>query len=404
MTWGLVLGALLAAAAVVVVAWPFLREPGLDPERDRLANPDAAERRRLELAEERDRALARAEGARVRPPHGQGLRRGLPRARRPPAPARGRDAARARPPRRRATCDSSRTGTEQPWLTAPSAGPKLPRNARFCAECGRRVDDTDATAVEPVPPDETGPVPVHIVEAEPRLFGITPATALFGAGLAALALGILLVAIGYVLAGALLIGAAVLLFAAFATAAQRRPDTAVARVSADAARLAAGPRGLCGRDARRPRQRPRRALPRSAACCSTSTRSARRRCRMLGEAVYRGDEEAAAAGRDRVAALDREVEARHEELMRVTSSVEERVQKAQLAVQATEIRQDVELPGPVPVPEPSPEPSPPVEPPLIPEPSPEPSPPVEPPLVPEPGPTPAPEPSPEPPAPASKEH
>jgi hypothetical protein len=58
MTWGLVLGALLAAAAVVVVAWPFLREPGLDPERDRLANPDAAERRRLELAEERDRALA----------------------------------------------------------------------------------------------------------------------------------------------------------------------------------------------------------------------------------------------------------------------------------------------------------------------------------------------------------
>jgi hypothetical protein len=58
MTLALVLGALLAAAAVVVVAWPFLREPGLDPERDRLANPDAAERRRLELAEERDRALA----------------------------------------------------------------------------------------------------------------------------------------------------------------------------------------------------------------------------------------------------------------------------------------------------------------------------------------------------------
>jgi hypothetical protein len=58
MTWGLVLGALLAAAAVVVVAWPFLREPGLDPEHDRLASPDAAERKRLELAEERDRALA----------------------------------------------------------------------------------------------------------------------------------------------------------------------------------------------------------------------------------------------------------------------------------------------------------------------------------------------------------
>src|SRR4051794_28159546 len=57
MTWGLVLGALLAAAAVVVVAWPFLREPGLDAERDRLANPDATGRRRPELAEGRDRVL-----------------------------------------------------------------------------------------------------------------------------------------------------------------------------------------------------------------------------------------------------------------------------------------------------------------------------------------------------------
>jgi hypothetical protein len=52
----LVLGALLAVAAVVVVALPFLREPA--PEDDRLASLSPAERRRLELAEERDRALA----------------------------------------------------------------------------------------------------------------------------------------------------------------------------------------------------------------------------------------------------------------------------------------------------------------------------------------------------------
>jgi hypothetical protein len=49
------LAALLAVACVLVVALPFLREP--DPEEDRLAEPDALERRRLELAEERDRAL-----------------------------------------------------------------------------------------------------------------------------------------------------------------------------------------------------------------------------------------------------------------------------------------------------------------------------------------------------------
>ena len=56
MTVALVLGALLAVACVVLVALPFLREPGaLD---DRLGVPDALERRRLELAEQRDRALA----------------------------------------------------------------------------------------------------------------------------------------------------------------------------------------------------------------------------------------------------------------------------------------------------------------------------------------------------------
>jgi hypothetical protein len=50
------LAALLAVACVIAVALPFLREPeALD---DRLGEPDALERRRLELAEERDRVLA----------------------------------------------------------------------------------------------------------------------------------------------------------------------------------------------------------------------------------------------------------------------------------------------------------------------------------------------------------
>ena len=52
------LGVLLAIACVLVVALPFLRRPGLTAAEDRLGEPDALERRRLELAEERDRALA----------------------------------------------------------------------------------------------------------------------------------------------------------------------------------------------------------------------------------------------------------------------------------------------------------------------------------------------------------
>jgi hypothetical protein len=55
-TVALVLGVALAAAAVVLVALPFLREPVAED--DRLDAPTAAELRYVELVEERDRALS----------------------------------------------------------------------------------------------------------------------------------------------------------------------------------------------------------------------------------------------------------------------------------------------------------------------------------------------------------
>ncbi len=54
MSGALILGALLAAACVVLVAIPYLREPAVE---DDVGGPDELERRRLELAEVRDRAL-----------------------------------------------------------------------------------------------------------------------------------------------------------------------------------------------------------------------------------------------------------------------------------------------------------------------------------------------------------
>jgi hypothetical protein len=55
MTIGLVVGGVLAVLAVLYVARPFLREPA--PVSDVLDEPGELERRRLELVEERDRAL-----------------------------------------------------------------------------------------------------------------------------------------------------------------------------------------------------------------------------------------------------------------------------------------------------------------------------------------------------------
>src|SRR5262249_2734917 len=51
-------GVLLAIVAVLIVSLPFLRRPGLSAAEDRLGEPDELERRRLELAEEKDRVLA----------------------------------------------------------------------------------------------------------------------------------------------------------------------------------------------------------------------------------------------------------------------------------------------------------------------------------------------------------
>jgi hypothetical protein len=56
LTLALLLAALLAVACVIAVALPFLREP--EPESDELDELDEPERRRLELLETRDRALA----------------------------------------------------------------------------------------------------------------------------------------------------------------------------------------------------------------------------------------------------------------------------------------------------------------------------------------------------------
>jgi hypothetical protein len=54
----LLLAAVLAIAAIVAVALPFIREPEVAEDDDRLAGVDPAARRRLQLLEERDRALA----------------------------------------------------------------------------------------------------------------------------------------------------------------------------------------------------------------------------------------------------------------------------------------------------------------------------------------------------------
>ena len=267
-----------------------------------------------------------------------------------------------------------------------NCGSRLPKRSRFCPECGIRVEiGPGETAVQELPPDETGPVPVEMSTAEPRFFGVTPPAALLALAAASLGLGIGLLVTGHAVVGGALIGVAMGLAVLFVETAKRLPDARVSRVSSNAVGALRARAGYAKEtvsahsSARVELFRQRREL---ADLLAQRAESAR----LLGEAVYAGDEEGIESARTRLAELDGLASAKEEEMEQTAAGAMERIQRAQLQVQPTQVE------PPVPVPEPFPEPSPPPQPVPIPEPTPEPSEPPGPTIVPEPGPTPSPPP------------
>ena len=224
-----------------------------------------------------------------------------------------------------------------PAASCENCGSQLPQGSRFCPECGARVDaGPGETAVEERPTDETGQVPVEYEVARPRYFGVfRPAKAL----------------------------------APVWQAFRETTGYAVESVAVHST-------------ARVDLYRLRRELGDLLAQRAESAR-------VLGEAVYAGDEEGIDTARERMTELDGLVSAKEEEMERTAADAMERIQRAQLQVQPTQIE------PPAPAPEPFPEPSPLPQPVPVPEPTPEPSEPPGPAHVPEPTPAPSPPPQPE---------
>jgi zinc ribbon protein len=224
-----------------------------------------------------------------------------------------------------------------PAASCENCGSALPEDSRFCPECGSRVGaGPGETAVEELPPDETGQVPVEYETARPRYFGVfRPAKAL----------------------------------APVFRAVRETTGYAVESVTVHST-------------ARVELYRLRREL--------ADLLAQRAECaRLLGEAVYAGDEEGTKRAREQMKELDGRVSAKEEEMERTAADAMERIQRAQLQVQPTQIE------PPAPSPDPFPEPSPPPQPVPVPEPTPEPSEPPGPAHVPEPTPAPSPPPSPQ---------
>ena len=244
-----------------------------------------------------------------------------------------------------------------------NCGARLAKTARYCPRCGNPSDAGD-TKVMDVPPDETGRVPVHHMRAEPRYYGVTPATLVLVLAGATLTLAVVLLASGHWPFGLIVLGVAVLLALVGIEAARRRPQGTVVRSTAEAldsfrarAGVAADSLATRGRAAREVM-----ALQRELQRMSVL------RARLLfelGDAVYRGDDQATEAARGRVAEVDGLVQQREGEMQGVIAHAQDRLHRRRLEVQPTEM---VEIPdepaapgeqdplGPAVIPEPYPPP------------------------------------------------
>jgi hypothetical protein len=183
--------------------------------------------------------------------------------------------------------------------------------------------------------------------------------------------------------GALLLVAAGIFLALFVAASRRLPDNAVARVSRHASRTLRDRTGFA-LETVSVQSSTRREVFRLRHEIAALVASRAEAARALGEAVYGGVDDEAETARNRMGELDQAIAEKESEMTRVTAVANERIQQAQLQVQATAI---VEPPD---VPEPMPAPSEPPQPVTVPEPGPVPS---EPPM-PVPSPDPLPDPSP----------
>jgi hypothetical protein len=180
----------------------------------------------------------------------------------------------------------------------------------------------DETRVEELPPDETGPVPVTHVQAEPQWYGISPRGGAAAMGVAAAGVGVVLLVLGSVVVGAILLAVGVLILALLVrgpVASALSGPTTRGR-EALSTRLAAGQRLA--------------ALRRE---LDAIARERDERLRALGEAVYRGDDGAVDPLRRHLEELDRRAAEVREEIDRTVLEARERISTARLETARTQV-------------------------------------------------------------------
>jgi hypothetical protein len=261
----------------------------------------------------------------------------------------------------------------------------MPANARFCPACGVQVDAGE-TVRAPLPPEETGPVPVSVQRTETHWFGVAPPHLLLGLAAVALIFSIALFATGHWPFGLILLGIGALLLAGFLEAARRRPAASEKISQISRASVDARERARSSWETLRARQAAAGELRRIQNGLASLEPERRAAYQQLGIAAHARDSAGEAAARARLTDLERRERELRAELDRAHEDAGERIRRARLPVQETMMV----VPG---EPVPPPDEGTPPQPATVPEPYPPPDEgnPPEPAKVPEPGPDPAPE-------------
>lgn len=189
-----------------------------------------------------------------------------------------------------------------------------------------------------VPPHETSPAPATMARVTPRWFGVAPATLVLAIAVVALGAGTYLLVAGELVVGLLVLGVALLLFAAFLEVARRKPDAPVAQKAAGAADSFKARAGYTAR-ALRTRSTARRAIKSRRARALQLQGERDRLVRALGEAAYRGEDDSAL--REQVAAVEARQGALQAEAQEIARQADEEVERASRSIQPTEIRPPV---------------------------------------------------------------
>jgi len=247
-----------------------------------------------------------------------------------------------------------------------NCGARLSSKARFCPECGTAVASGD-TVVQDSPPTEDGPTPVEPHFAERRYFGVPPSGVLLALGVVGVIAAIALFATGLWPWALIALGLALFLLTGWVSEERRSPGEpgnasfgalAAARSRAGLAKETIAAHG----GARIELVRLRRET-------SGLARERSDRARELGEAVYAKNTTATKELKQRMKEIDDQIEAREAQMAQVTIDAQDRVGRARLQTQPTQVVAG-DMPDEAPEPYPPPDEGDRPEPPEIPEPGP----------------------------------